>query len=84
MADQNDAVVFRLTSDCDILQYDLRIYNRWGQLVHVGTHDLFGWDGFINGEPAAEGVYFYVLEFRDEVIVDVDRQTFQGSVTLMR
>ena len=76
--------VFRLTSDCNIQQYDLRIYSRWGQLVHYSSHDLHGWDGFIEGKPAPEGVYYYVLEFRDEVIVDVDRQSFQGSFTLLR
>lgn len=75
---------FRINSDCNILSYSLAIYNRWGQLVHYTINPAFGWDGFINGEPAAEGVYFYKLEYKDEVVINVDRYSYQGSFTLKR
>lgn len=71
-------------SDCDILKYDLSIYNRWGQLIHHSNNAGYGWDGTINGEPAPDGTYFYELQFSDQVIVDVDRLGFRGSLTLMR
>ena len=37
------------------------IYNRWGKLVYEWTDPAKGWDGTINGRPAAEGAYFYVI-----------------------
>ena len=75
---------FRINSDCNIFSYSLAIYNRWGQLVHYTINPAFGWDGFINGEQAAEGTYFYKLEYKDDVVVNVDRYVFQGSFTLKR
>ena len=37
------------------------VYNRWGKLVFEWTDPAKGWDGTINGRPAAEGAYFYVI-----------------------
>ncbi len=37
------------------------VYNRWGKLVYEWTDPAKGWDGTINGKPAAEGAYFYVI-----------------------
>lgn len=37
------------------------IYNRWGKLVYQWDDPAKGWDGTINGHPAAEGAYYYVI-----------------------
>ena len=37
------------------------VYNRWGHLVYEWSDPAKGWDGTINGRPAAEGAYFYVI-----------------------
>jgi gliding motility-associated-like protein len=37
------------------------VYNRWGKLVYEWTDPAKGWDGTINGRPASEGAYFYVV-----------------------
>ena len=37
------------------------VYNRWGKLVYEWTDPARGWDGTINGRPAAEGAYYYVI-----------------------
>lgn len=37
------------------------VYNRWGKLVYQWDDPAKGWDGTINGRPAAEGAYFYVI-----------------------
>ncbi len=76
--------LFRLRSDCEIQRYDLRIYSRWGQLVSQSSQINYGWDGFIEGEPAPAGVYYFILEYRDQVVVDADREIVQGSFTLIR
>lgn len=45
----------------------LRIYNRWGNLVHErrdfpSNNKLFGWDGKFNGKEAEPGAYSYTAE----------------------
>ena len=37
------------------------VYNRWGKLVFEWTDPAKGWDGNINGQPAAVGAYYYVI-----------------------
>jgi len=37
------------------------VYNRWGKLVYEWTDPAKGWDGTVNGRPAAEGAYYYVV-----------------------
>ncbi len=37
------------------------VYNRWGKLIYEWTDPSKGWDGTINGRPAAEGAYYYVI-----------------------
>lgn len=44
-----------------IVEFDCWIYNRWGHLVYHWSDPAKGWDGTINGRPAAEGAYFYVI-----------------------
>lgn len=46
-------------------QYQLQIYNRWGQLLFETTNPENGWDGNYLGEPASEGVYFYIIKALD-------------------
>ena len=42
-------------------EFQCWVYNRWGHLVYKWNDPAKGWDGTINGRPAAEGAYFYVI-----------------------
>jgi len=44
-----------------IAEFHCWVYNRWGKLVYSWDDPAKGWDGTINGRPAAEGAYFYVI-----------------------
>ena len=44
-----------------IVEFECWVYNRWGKLVYHWTDPAKGWDGTINGRPAAEGAYYYVI-----------------------
>ena len=37
------------------------VYNRWGHLVYEWSDPAKGWDGTINGKPAAASAYYYVI-----------------------
>lgn len=63
--------------------YELRIFDRWGNLTFLSnTHDK-GWNGKFNntGGQSPEDVYVYVLTFRD--MQNVPKQ-LRGKVTLVR
>ena len=42
-------------------EFHIWVYNRWGHLVYKSDDPAKGWDGNINGRPAAEGAYYYVI-----------------------
>jgi gliding motility-associated-like protein len=42
----------------------LKVYNRWGQLVFSTNIIGKGWDGNLNGAPQPSGVYTYYLEMQ--------------------
>lgn len=44
-----------------IKEFECCVYNRWGHLVYRWNDPAKGWDGNINGRPASEGAYFYVI-----------------------
>jgi len=60
----------------------VKIYDRWGQEVFQssGYSKEKAWDGHgKGGGKLSEGVYFYMLELRDD-----EKQKFNGSITLIR
>lgn len=62
-------------------QFEMTIYNRWGTLVFYTTAQSEGWDGYIEGVPAPEGVYVFrskAVGYKGEVIEKT------GTVMLMR
>lgn len=75
---------FRVDSDCEVFQFSMMIYNRWGQLVHESQNISYGWDGYVNGEPAAAGTYYFTVVYKDFVVVNADRFFTRGSFTLIR
>jgi gliding motility-associated-like protein len=60
---------------------EFRIFNRWGQEVYSNAGSKGGWDGYYKGEPAAMGVYNYVIRIG---LPDGRTETYRGEVTLVR
>jgi gliding motility-associated-like protein len=59
----------------------VRIYDRWGQEIFqsTGYSKTKAWDGTIKSNKLAEGVYFYIIQLRDDA-----KREFKGSITLIR
>jgi len=60
---------------------DLKIYNRWGQLIFETTSQDKGWDGTFNGEPQPIEAYGYVLTAS---FIDGTARVLKGNITLLR
>ncbi|WP_165836233.1 choice-of-anchor L domain-containing protein [Taibaiella soli] len=65
----------------DVQLKSFRIYNRWGQKVFETTNLNQGWDGRLNGELCAMGVYVYIIEATGK---NGKSYNTQGNVTLIR
>jgi gliding motility-associated-like protein len=69
-------------SGLDESDYELIIFNRWGEVVFE-TRDLYeGWDGTYKGQPVKDGTYVWKLEFL-ETMSD-KRHSYHGHVNVLR
>ncbi|MBL4592715.1 MAG: gliding motility-associated C-terminal domain-containing protein [Flavobacteriales bacterium] len=70
-----------LISGKGINQFNLAIYNRWGQKVFESDDIEKGWDGTKNGSPLNQGVFVYKLNVSLHTGKTI-KQT--GNITLVR
>jgi gliding motility-associated-like protein len=47
----------------EVYEWELRIYNRWGQMVYESLDPNFGWDGSYLGKLVQEGTYAYTIRY---------------------
>jgi gliding motility-associated-like protein len=64
--------------------FQLEIYNRWGELIFVSNNPEIGWDGSlgIKGEMAPIGTYTYYLSY--ELKNQAELKSISGHVNLIR
>jgi gliding motility-associated-like protein len=72
------------TSGFDPYNYEMLIYNRWGEIIFE-THDVtYGWDGTYAqaNYTCQDGVYLYTIIFKNPLVDE--RKVVCGSVTLLK
>jgi gliding motility-associated-like protein len=64
-----------------VFQYDMKIYDRWGELLFETNDINKGWDGYFQGRKCQQDVYIYEIFAKGS-----GGQTFskKGNVTLLR
>ena len=62
-------------------EYNVKLFNRWGEKLAEFNNPTLNWDGNINGQEAPEGVYVYTITW---VGCDNVRRTLFGDFLLMR
>jgi gliding motility-associated-like protein len=62
-------------------QFEMKIFNRWGEVVFWATNPNLGWDGTFMGQPAPEGTYGYFIKVTNQF---GGSREFKGSVMLIR
>lgn len=74
-----------LPKGVNIFEYEMLIFNRWGERLFT-SHDInFGWDGVFKGEPAKCDVYYYLIQYKIVGKPGSDkRQIKHGPFTLIR
>ena len=64
-----------------ITEFEMNIFNRWGELMFTTTLLDQGWDGTYKGSPMPEGTYTFVAEIKDQAGRSF---TKSGSVLLLK
>ena len=62
-------------------EFELLIYNRWGEIVYQTNNQYEGWDGKKNGNPCQIDVYVYKIIYRG---LGLSQKQKVGQVSLIR
>jgi gliding motility-associated-like protein len=54
-----------LPSGCETTKYDMKIMDRWGEIIFESTNILSGWDGTFHGKTVPEGLYCCIISLND-------------------
>lgn len=54
---------FKPVYDCRLEEYDMRIFNRWGELIFESRNPDEGWAGLYNNHPAEQGIYTVQINY---------------------
>jgi gliding motility-associated-like protein len=69
-------------SGIDQFNFELMIFNRWGEMIWE-THDPnVGWDGTYNGKPVQAGAYTWIATVKE--LYSDRKQKFNGTINLMK
>lgn len=60
--------------------FELFVYNRWGQLVHYQTTQYIPWDGRSLTLPLPDATYYYILYLEKSN----DKKFIKGGVSIIR
>jgi gliding motility-associated-like protein len=64
-----------------ITDYNLIIFNRWGEIIFRSKDRFEGWDGTYNLQPCQQDVYVYKL---DVISYEGKPYSYSGTITLLR
>ena len=67
-----------------IVDYEIKVFDRWGKLAFESQSPDQGWDGRINGLLAPSAVYVYLMEVTFDEQGEQFQQRFTGDVSLLR
>lgn len=66
----------------DIYDFELSVYNRWGQVVWQTADPDLGWDATFNGQNVQDGTYTWFITTRD--LLNDKKYEFHGHVNIIR
>ncbi|MBI5915351.1 MAG: gliding motility-associated C-terminal domain-containing protein [Bacteroidetes bacterium] len=75
---------FRGFPGCDISNFEMRVFDRWGNIVFENGNPEAGWDGEYLDKKATVGVYAYRIDFDYLNNGQTEHQTRLGTVSLLR
>jgi gliding motility-associated-like protein len=69
-------------SGVDIYDFELLIFNRWGQIIWESHDPSATWDGTYNGEYVQQGTYTWTIEAKD--LVNDNKYEFNGFINVLK
>ena len=66
----------------DVFDWNIQIFNRWGQLVWESDDINIGWDATYQGKLVEDGTYVWIIRTKD--LLNDNKYTFNGHVNVIK
>lgn len=76
--------LFRAVLRCLVQSFEMKIFNRWGQIIFQTINPNEGWDGNFLGTQQPVGVYYYYIKSQTGVGSEVIENALKGEIHLLR
>ena len=73
--------LFRVKYPFPVKEFNMSIYNQWGQKIYSSADIQKGWDGTYKGNNASSGIYVWTITLTD---TRGKTQSAKGTVTLIK
>ena len=70
------------TAGFDPYDFNMLIFNRWGEIVFETNNADIGWDGTYGGQMVQDGTYTWRIEFK--TLANDERKVIHGHVNVLR
>jgi gliding motility-associated-like protein len=70
-----------IITKCPLYSFNLKIFNRFGELVYESKDVSGKWNGLYKGQRADLGVYFYYIQYTS--LADLKEHMLKGDITLL-
>ena len=77
----NDIFTIRGILKSQFESYDLKVFDRWGQIIFTSSNPDDGWDGKFRSSLCEIGTYYWLLKYK---ILSKDFDVLKGDITLIR
>lgn len=74
--------VFKSLYGENVVKYNLRVYNRWGEIIFSTKDKAKGWDGRYKGKPQDSGIFLWFIRYN--TAADPAEKIMKGTVMLIR
>jgi gliding motility-associated-like protein len=66
----------------DITEFNLLIFNRWGEIIWESNDPKASWDGTFNGKVVTEGTYNWTIQAKD--MINDGKYNFSGYINVIK
>ncbi len=75
--------VFKVLTSCPLIDnFNLQIFNRWGQKLFETKNVSQAWEGKTKNKPLPMGIYIYTLQYKKYGTPNIEKRS--GTITLLR
>ncbi len=76
--------LFEISTESSLLDFNLLIFNRWGQPVFSSTNINNYWDGLDQQQEISTGIYFIIAKIKCKHLNEELNNTYRGHVVVIK